>query len=191
MGSKLGSTGVVPESKSYNGTMEKRPAVQLISEQLIGSVIDQARQSARRRKNYNFHTGDGDNPQRFLNVFLADSYLRPHRHLHPPKAESFLVLMGHLAAFVFDDGGSVVAGHLLGDGPFSGKLPSRIASGAAARGIDLQPGLWHCVAALSPVAVCYEVKPGPWDPTTDKEFALWAPEEGSAAAAQYLATLLA
>jgi cupin fold WbuC family metalloprotein len=176
--------------------MESKPAVQLITDELINTVVAQARQSARRRKNYNFHAGDGDNPQRFLNVFLAGSYVRPHRHLHPPKAESFLVLTGYMVAFVFDDQGSVVSGHLLGDGPFSGKVPALVAQTTAAlktnaKGIDLQPGLWHTIAALTPVAVCYEVKPGPWDPVTDKEFAPWAPEEGSATAAQYLVDLLA
>jgi cupin fold WbuC family metalloprotein len=171
--------------------MESKPAVQLITEQLIDTVVFQARQSARRRKNYNFHANDADNPQRFLNVFLAGSYVRPHRHLHPPKAESFLVLTGYMAAFVFDDDGRVVSGHLLGEGPFTEKVPALIGQRTAAKGIDLQPGLWHTIAALTPVAVCYEVKPGPWDPVTDKEFAPWAPEEGSAEATPYLAALLA
>jgi len=170
--------------------MESRPSVQLITEELIGLVVAQAQESTRRRKNYNFHAGDEDNPHRFLNVFLHGSYVRPHRHLTPPKAESFLVLRGHVAAFVFDDHGAVISGHILGQGTFPGKVPSRVTDGTVARGIDLRPGLWHCVAALSSVAVCYEVKPGPWDPATDKEFAQWAPEEGLAGAVQYLATLL-
>ena len=171
--------------------MGNRPAVQLITEELIDAIVNQARQSTRRRKNYNFHAGDGDNPQRFLNVFLEGSYLRPHRHLRPPKPESFLLLKGHMAAFVFDDEGNVQSGYLLGDGPFSGKVPSRIDAKTTARGIDLLPGLWHCIAALTTVAVCYEVKPGPWNPATDKEFAPWAPEEGSAEATRYLEALLA
>ena len=171
--------------------METRRPIQLLTEELIGAVAEQARQSPRRRKNYNFHTGDGDNPHRFLNVILAGSYVRPHRHLAPPKSESFLVLSGHMAAFVFDDAGKVIAGHILGDGPFAGRAPSRITDRAVARGIDLQPGVWHSVASLTPVAVCYEVKPGPWVPATDKEFAPWAPEEGSPEAAQYLASLIA
>jgi len=171
--------------------MESRPSVQLIGDELIHRVVAQAQQSARRRKNYNFHSGNEENPQRFLNVFLHGSYVRPHRHLTPPKSESFLVLEGHMAAFVFDDRGAVLSGHILGEGVFPGPAPSRITDRTVARGIELNPGLWHCVTALSPVAVCYEVKPGPWDPASDKEFAEWAPEEGSAGAALYLADLLA
>jgi len=167
------------------------PAVQLITEQLLASVVEQARHSARRRKNYNFHASDGDNPHRFLNAFLAGSYVRPHRHLRPPKAESFLVLTGHMVAFLFEDDGRVAAAHILGDGPFTGNAPSRVADRTVARGLDLQPGLWHSIASLTPVAVYYEVKPGPWDPASDKEFAPWAPAEGSAEASRYLEDLLA
>jgi cupin fold WbuC family metalloprotein len=170
--------------------MESRPSVQLITEELIDAVVAQARQSTRRRKNYNFHAGDEDNPHRFLNAILHGSYVRPHRHLTPPKAESFLVLRGHAVAFVFDDNGAVISGHILGPGAFSGQTPSHVTDETVARGIDLRPGPWHCVAALTAVAVCYEVKPGPWDPAMDKEFAPWAPEEGSAGADRYLAALL-
>jgi cupin fold WbuC family metalloprotein len=59
-----------------------------------------------------------------------------------------------------------------------------------ARGIDLAPGVWHSITALTPYAVTYEVKPGPWEATKDKEFAPWAPAEGDPAAAAYLQWLL-
>jgi hypothetical protein len=38
--------------------------------------------------------------------------------------------------------------------------------------------------------VCFEVKPGPWERATDKEFAEWAPAESDPAAAEYLRRLL-
>jgi len=171
--------------------MDCRPSVQLITTQLVDAVVEEAQQSARLRKNYNFHSGAQDNPQRLLNVLLHGSYVRPHRHLSPPKTEAFLVLDGHAAVFVFDDSGKVASCHILGQTPFHGPAPSSVADRTAAVGIDLCPGLWHSIAALSPVAVCYEVKPGPYDPASDKDFARWAPEEGSPEAAHYLAALLA
>ena len=170
--------------------MEQKAAIQLITADLVESIAAQAQASPRRRKNYNFHDSDTDNPHRFLNVFLEGSYVRPHRHRTPPKAESFVVLSGQMVAVVFEDDGRIASGHLLGDGPFAGKLPACVANATVARGINVRPGLYHTIAALSPVAVCYEVKPGPWDPATDKEFAPWAPEEGADAAAEYLRSLL-
>jgi hypothetical protein len=44
---------------------------------------------------------------------------------------------------------------------------------------------------LSDTAVCYEVKPGPYILTNDKEFAPWAPAEGSEGCAAYWRQLLA
>jgi hypothetical protein len=57
-------------------------------------------------------------------------------------------------------------------------------------GIDLAPGVWHTLCCVSPTAICYEVKAGPYDAATDKEFAPWAPREGQPEAAQYLEELL-
>jgi len=165
-------------------------SVQLITDELIENVTEKARQSPRRRMNYNFHASNEDNPHRFLNVFLERSYVQPHRHLRHPKAESFIVLAGHMAAFTFDDDGNVTSGYILGPGSFSGQIPAKIAQTARSTGIDIAPGIWHTITAVSPVAVCYEVKPGPWDPATDKDMAPWAPPEGSAEVERYLDNLL-
>jgi len=156
--------------------MDTMPQVQLITPALIEGLVEQARQSPRRRINHNFHSGPDDNPHRFLNVLLEQTYVRPHRHLDPPKSESFLVLQGEVALWIFDGDGSVTQTHRLG--------PSN------SIGIDIPPGVWHTLTATSPVAVCYEVKPGPWDPARDKEFSLWSPEEASPQAQNYLRSLL-
>jgi len=57
-------------------------------------------------------------------------------------------------------------------------------------GVDVAPGVWHTTTALTDTAICFEVKPGPYDAATDKEFAPWAPREGDPAAAAYLAGLV-
>lgn len=153
-------------------------SVQLLTDSLIQSVLAKAQASPRLRANHNFHAGPGDNPHRFLNVLTLGTYIAPHRHKIPPKAESFIVLEGSVVFLIFDDNGAI---------------ERRIVLSAAgpARGIDVAPGAWHTLAALTPHAVCYEVKPGPWDPTTDKEFAPWAPQEHDPNVADYLAKLLA
>ena len=40
-----------------------------------------------------------------------------------------------------------------------------------------------------PDTVIFEIKIGPYDPTTDKNFALWAPEEDSPKVAEFLLSL--
>lgn len=151
-------------------------AVQLIDQALLDATLARALTAPRGRINHNFHPDMASNPHRFLNAWTRGSYAAPHRHLAVPKPESFIVLRGELALFIFDDHGAVTQTHVLGrDGNI---------------GLDLAPGLWHTVAALTDTAICFEVKAGPYDVATDKEFAPWAPREGDPAAAAYLAGLV-
>jgi cupin fold WbuC family metalloprotein len=150
-------------------------AVQIIDEELFNRVAERAGSAARRRMNHNFHGGAEDNPHRFLNVLLRGTYIRPHRHLAPPKSEAFLVLEGVAEVIVFTEDGAVSARYRLG--------------GGKVWGVDLAPGVWHTVVALSDRVVCYEVKPGPWEAGTDKEFAAWAPPESDPAAQEFLAKI--
>jgi len=156
--------------------------IQLLDEELIARVAARAAESPRRRINHNFHAGDRDNPHKFLNILLEGTYITPHRHLNPPKSEMFVVLEGRAAIFIFDGAGRVTARYVL-EGRHQGRREAPF-------GIDISAGVWHTVAALAPRAVCLEIKPGPWDPVTDKEFARWAPREGDPTAPAYLAELL-
>jgi cupin fold WbuC family metalloprotein len=152
------------------------PSIQLLDSVMFADLIERARCSPRLRINHNFHSGMEDNPHRFLNVMLRGTYIAPHRHLDPPKSESFLVLDGELVFFTFDDAGEIASRHVLG---------------GAVHGIDIAPGVWHTLAVLSPHAVCYEVKPGPYLAASDKDFAPWAPREGDPDVPAFLARLIA
>jgi cupin fold WbuC family metalloprotein len=151
--------------------------IELIGGALFEELLEEATRSPRRRKNHNFHRTLLENPSRLLNLLLEGSYITPHRHRDPPKAEAFLVLRGRLAFWLFDDEGRTTTRVVLGEGE-----PSI--------GIDVRPGVWHGLAALSSHALLYEVKPGPYDAATDKEFAPWAPREGDVESAAYLSKLL-
>jgi len=149
--------------------------IQLIDRELIDRIAHSAEGTVRRRLNHNFHSGPNDNPHRFLNVLLRGTYVRPHRHIDPPKSETFVVLEGRAAVLIFNEDGSIASRHVLGEDTL---------------GIDLSSGLWHTIVALTDRAICFEVKPGPWQPATDKEFAPWAPAEGDPGVSDYLASLL-
>ncbi len=136
--------------------------MKLITTDLLAGLAEAAAASPRRRMNHDFHVAS-DVVQRMLNALRDDSYVRPHRHLAPPKVESFVALTGRILALTFDDAGAVTAHAVLDPaGPV--------------RGIDLPPGTWHALLALDPVAVAFEVIQGPYDPASHKEFAPWSPE---------------
>lgn len=152
--------------------------MQIIDEQLLQELSTEARNSPRRRMNRNLHQSYDEPCQRLLNAMEPDSFIRPHRHLTPPKPECFLALRGRLAALIFGD-----------DGAVERILP--FAAGGAIVGIDIPAGVWHAVVALASGSVFFETKPGPFAPLSDKDFASWAPAEGSAEAQAYLAGLQA
>lgn len=111
-----------------------------------------------------------------FNAVQPGSYIPPHRHLDPPKDESWIVLRGALAFFTFDEEGSV--GECL-----------EVRADGDVFGVDLEPGVYHTFLALEPDTVVFEVKTGPYSPSTDKAFAPWAPLEGAPEAAAYLEDL--
>ena len=78
-------------------------------------------------------------------------------------------MRGEVAVLLFDDHGVVQERHELVAG---GKL----------LGIEIPPGAWHTLVARQPT-VLFELKQGPYNPLSDKDFASWAPAEGEALSA--------
>lgn len=136
----------------------------IFNQTLIDQAIARSLESSRLRTNHNFHTDFSDPVQRFLNVIQPDSYIRPHRHEIGNAFETFIVLQGSLGICLFDDQGEVTESHLLD--PKTG-----------IHGIEIDGYQWHTVFALEENTVCFELKRGPYDPESAKEFAPWAPSE--------------
>ena len=145
----------------------------VLTRSLVDAVAEASRASPRQRIIQPFHKHDDEPLHRMLNVLQPDSYVRPHRHLAPPKSECWVVLRGALAFFTFEEEGRV-------------RDCLHLEAGGERFGVDLVPGPFHGLFALVPDTVLFEVKNGPYAPTTDKSFAPWAPEEGSPGARDYL-----
>lgn len=105
------------------------------------------------------------------------SYVPPHRHLDPLKAEVLVVLRGVLGVVWFEDGGAVAGSAVLRAGH--------------AAGIEIPAGLFHAVIALAPGTAFLEAKAGPWLPLQQAERAGFAPREGEAGASVYFEGLQA
>jgi cupin fold WbuC family metalloprotein len=148
-----------------------------INTELLDKVIGKAIVSPRKRMNYNFHTDLSDTFQRMLNCIEPGSYCRPHKHESPDKREVFIILKGTAAVIEFDNNGNIINKILLNNS--TGQF-----------GIEIQPSTWHSILALESGTVVYECKDGPYSPINDKDFARWAPEEGSAEAVKYYNDLL-
>lgn len=151
--------------------------IRIFNVELLTELSARACTNPRLRQNYNLHASLDDPCQRLLNAMEPGSYIRPHRHLTPPKQEGFVGVRGRLAALVFDEQGTV--DEVIVFGP-----------GEAACGVDLPAGVWHTVVSLEPGSVFYETKTGPYVPIAAEDMAPWAPAEGSEGAGEYLRGLV-
>jgi cupin fold WbuC family metalloprotein len=148
--------------------------MKIVTPELLADLLARAAASPRLRTNLNLHEALSDPINRFLNAGLAGTYVRPHRH-RSGKWEVVSVLQGGLDLLIFATGG---------------RLEARIALGlGGACVVEIPGGDWHTFVFHAPAAVVLEVKPGPYEPHLDKEFADWAPAEDSPTAASFVTWL--
>ncbi len=140
-----------------------------LSRAALDRLSVQAASSPRLRANQNVHVME-DPVHRLFNAIEPGSYIRPHRHLNPPKTETMILVKGRLGFLAFREDGTVA---------------ERIVLDAAGEtfGIDVAPGVWHSFVALAAGTVAFETKAGPYVPPGEADAAPWAPAEGAPGAA--------
>ena len=154
--------------------------IETFSASYLDSLVIEAAASPRLRQHRNIHRDYADPCQRFFNAIEPDSYIRPHRHSQPSRAETMFAVRGRMAMLLFDDEGQIVDKATFGQGT----------ERADVFGVEIPAGCWHTVVALESGSVLLEVKAGPFDAAHPKEFAPWAPEEKSEHVRQYVDALL-
>ncbi|MDH6533945.1 cupin fold WbuC family metalloprotein [Parabacteroides sp. PM5-20] len=143
-------------------TMQNRINMKVINEDLLNQTTSLAKTNPRRRMNYNFHEKPETPINRLLNAMEPDTYVRPHRHLHPAKEEIFLILRGKALLLLFDAEGNITETLLLN--PLEGSY-----------GAELMAGVWHGLLVLESGTVLYEIKNGPFTPLATEDMAPWSP----------------
>ena len=141
-------------------------------------LTQSALQSERLRLNRNIHDSPSDPCQRLFISMLPRSYVIPHRHTHPAKSETFVVLRGSVGMIFFDNHGAI-------------RSAIRLGINDGSQVCDIPPGVWHTAISFEVGTVFLEVKPGPFDPINEIDVASWAPAYGSSSIDEYLDFLYA
>ncbi|MGE8495886.1 MAG: WbuC family cupin fold metalloprotein [Pseudomonas sp.] len=148
-----------------------------LDQALFRELAEQAAANPRQRQHHNFH--QMEEPCHRLAVGLQpDTYIAPHRHLSADKAETLLVLKGRLGLLIFSGQGELLERRVL-------------EAGGQSVGVDLPPGVFHALVVLDTDSILFECKAGPYRPLGEGESAPWAPREGDAGVADYLAWMRA
>ena len=157
--------------------MKKKPIVtndlKLYGVATLNALSAEAARSPRRRKNLTVPPVLADPVQRLFNAMEPGTYARPHRHARDNGWELMVVVRGTFAVLRFDEAGCVLA-----------RVDLRAGDGDCA--VEIPAHAWHCVVSLAPGTIMFEVKPGPYSPLEDKDFAAWAPPEGDARAPDWV-----
>jgi cupin fold WbuC family metalloprotein len=136
-----------------------------VDDLLLARLSTAARGAARQRSNYNLHPVLEDRVQRFLNAMEPRTYVCPHRHEGADRWELFLAIKGCAAVLTFDEEGVV-------------RDRVELSPQGPVYALEIPGDTWHTVVALTAGTILYETKEGPYRPSTDKDFAPWAPREG-------------
>jgi cupin fold WbuC family metalloprotein len=125
-----------------------------ITQAILDSLTEQAKESPRLRMNYDLRNSAGDQSQRMLNAIEPGSPLPIHRHRK--TSETVVCLRGHLREIFYDDNDKVTE-----------TIDLAPASDCVA--LNIPAGQWHTVEALESGTVIMEVKDGPYRPLYEDE----------------------
>ncbi len=139
--------------------------MKFIDKTLLDSLSAKAAESPRKRTHHNLHQTLEDPTHRLFIAVEPGTYIRPHRHLTPPKWELFGIARGSMILFEFAEDGTILQKQILK----AGAVPSIVES---------QPETWHGFVVLESGTIGFEVKPGPYLAPPPEDVAAWAPAEG-------------
>ena len=111
---------------------------------LLEELFAKAKDSERKRMNYDLRTSSNDGSQRMLNALLPGTDVPVHRH--PNSNENVILLCGKLVEVIYDMAGSE-----------SERI--HLDSSVGNFGCVVPAGAWHTVEVLEP-SVIYEAKDG-------------------------------
>ena len=120
--------------------------MKIIDDNLMNSLVEEAKKSPRLRKNYNFHQSLQDKCHRFLNALEVGTFIPVHHH--PDKDETFVILKGKVRVSTYNDEGEIVESCVISQE--SGRY-----------GVDIPKNVWHGLECLEP-SVLLECKAGPF-----------------------------
>jgi cupin fold WbuC family metalloprotein len=145
----------------------QRDRIQSVNARRLAELAREASVAPRRRAHLLLHQGPDDQVQRLIIMLQPGSYVRPHHHSQ--QWEMLVLQQGCGDVLMFDE-----VGILLDRTELSQRAPV----------VQIPVGLWHGFVVREPDTAVMEIKPGPY---RANEFAVWAPEEGDAKAARFVA----
>lgn len=126
----------------------------LITEDLLNSLSQQAKESPRLRVAYDLRTTPSDNSQRILNAMEQGTELPIHRHMK--SSESMAVLRGSVRQNFFNENGELIESYI-------------VKAGSSLAFVQIPLGAWHKAECLEPGTIIFEAKDGAYEPLAPED----------------------
>lgn len=125
--------------------------MKIINQEIIADLHQRAKESERLRMNYNIHESLDEEVHKLLNSLQPGTIMPIHRHLHPAKKETFVLLQGALEVRKYYDDQTIAEHYLMSQE--SGNIIC-----------EIMPDEWHSFEVLEPDTLILEIKKGPYVP---------------------------
>lgn len=122
--------------------------IEIIDNNLMNEVSQQAKASPRLRMNYNFHKSLDEKCHRMLNAVEPSTEIPIHRH--PTKDETFVILKGKVKVTTYNNKGELQDFAIL-------------CHENGLYGVNVPKNVWHTLEAMEP-SMLFECKEGPFVP---------------------------
>lgn len=128
--------------------------MKIVGSKEIDAVLSESRTIGRLRKNLNIHDSLDEPLHKLVNALQPGTVLPVHRHLHPPKKETIVLLQGCVIMEKYNDQKQLVASYEL-----SRKSGNIIC--------EIFPDEWHTYRVLEKDTLILGIKLGPYVPYND------------------------
>lgn len=126
----------------------------LLKAEICDELSEKAKESTRKRMNYNLHESFEDSVQRMFNALEPGTEIPIARH--PYSSETLIMLRGRLRVLIYDDKKNILESVI-------------IAPGTENIGYHIPKGTWHRVESLEAGTVCFETREGPYSPVLPED----------------------
>ena len=128
--------------------------MKIVGNKEIEVVLSESRNNGRLRKNLNIHESLEEPLHKLINALPPGTVLPVHRHLHPPKKETIVLLQGSVVIEKYNDQKQLVMSYEL-----SRKSGNIIC--------EIFPDEWHTYRVLEKDTLILGIKLGPYVPYND------------------------
>ena len=134
-----------------------------IDNQLLDSLLEQAKSSPRLRQNFDLRTSTEDTSQRMLNALQPDTVVPIHRHTD--TSETVICLCGRLEEIIYEEVVEYVreetscTEEVLRKQTFKEVSRQLLCPAEGLYGVQVPKGAWHTIRVIEP-SVIFEAKDG-------------------------------